>query len=414
MSMSNFLMRNKLKIICFIQYAAGFYFAFQGAHAFDRGFLVFPAIAFLAAAVCMPFIRRTVDSKLDKPMRTGVWGLLGLLLLSGYCYIENPTSTVQATAADRQSVPAYSIVKDESLHDIKRSVDVVIEGPIYREQLVKLARRIKQSENGTYERTFIGYRLKGASASGAYWATTHYDPDLVVRIIGPKKIDSQVTTIDSKTTGLDTLGSWNVVLRRTFPARAVLHKKRGSVLLTSFFEDGTFMDEQLSVSRANGGYRLDFPRRPVEKYYIVLPNGHLQYWVVGLGLEWSVPYIGDKPRLELAFERKPEPKRIANQSHLIFEGGWHTSGGIKHQLGVLISRGRSMENLRQNDMNACAREMELNQGAYNLLGTKIIDLNREQNLEIHHSFSNLRFCIACTSDALEACSLAEADLNKGR
>lgn len=83
-------------------------------------------------------------------------------------------------------IPPHKIILDESTKNIKRSVEVSLDKRISEQELEALGRHIKQQEKHAYERTFIGYRVAG-QASSMYWATTHYDPDLKVSILGETK-----------------------------------------------------------------------------------------------------------------------------------------------------------------------------------------------------------------------------------
>jgi hypothetical protein len=76
----------------------------------------------------------------------------------------------------------FTVTSDEYLGKIKRTVEVVLKQRISESELTEIAKALKGQANQSTERTFIGYRI--GSETGAYWATTHYDPDLDVRIIG--------------------------------------------------------------------------------------------------------------------------------------------------------------------------------------------------------------------------------------
>jgi hypothetical protein len=52
------------------------------------------------------------------------------------------------------------------------------------EVLRAIATQLKNSDAHTYERTFIVYYLPGMEIGSLAWATSHFDPELQVRIIG--------------------------------------------------------------------------------------------------------------------------------------------------------------------------------------------------------------------------------------
>lgn len=89
----------------------------------------------------------------------------------------------EKTIADAVATAGYSVASDEYHAAIKRSVEVILDSQITEAELTSIAEEIKAQATHATERTFIGYRL-GSQTEGVYWATTHYNPELDVRIIG--------------------------------------------------------------------------------------------------------------------------------------------------------------------------------------------------------------------------------------
>jgi len=77
----------------------------------------------------------------------------------------------------------YTVVSDEYHTRIKRTVLVALDTRVTEAELTIIAQAIKSQATHSTDRTFISYRVEGAT-SGMYWATTHYDSDLNIRIIG--------------------------------------------------------------------------------------------------------------------------------------------------------------------------------------------------------------------------------------
>src|ERR1039458_10482874 len=55
---------------------------------------------------------------------------------------------------------------------------------VSEEVLRAIATKLKNSDHGTYERTFISYYLPGMKVGSGAWATSHFDPDLEICILG--------------------------------------------------------------------------------------------------------------------------------------------------------------------------------------------------------------------------------------
>ena len=77
--------------------------------------------------------------------------------------------------------PPHRIMSDERLGTIKRMVEVRLEGVITVEELKTIARQIRQERD---QRTFILYYLPGMESGHGAWASTHFNPDLDVVILG--------------------------------------------------------------------------------------------------------------------------------------------------------------------------------------------------------------------------------------
>lgn len=111
---------------------------------------------------------------------------VAVLIVLGLAMDEPPEPIAEVSVAEKstpQKLPEFSITSDEVMPRIKRSVEVLLPERVSEEQLYLLAHHIRGLDSRSYDRTFIGYRIKG-QAGGMYWATTHFDPGLQVVILG--------------------------------------------------------------------------------------------------------------------------------------------------------------------------------------------------------------------------------------
>lgn len=106
---------------------------------------------------------------------------LAFVFLVVACSMEsdNASSGEENGASD-----LYSIVSDETNAPYKRSVEIVLTQRLNESELESIAREVKEMSANKVDRTFIGYRLESQSSDEAYWATTHYNPELKVRVLG--------------------------------------------------------------------------------------------------------------------------------------------------------------------------------------------------------------------------------------
>ena len=150
----------------------------------------------------------------------------------------------------------YQIVNEDILLDVKRSVDVVVSEPIAEEALSTLAYEIKKQASTEFEKTFIGYYLKTDDQSGAYWATTHFNPNLVVRINGQTRPDTTDQNVVDTNTGLgELLGAWRE--GGGLRAKLSIFSNGSDHYLEIVYNDGSNSVQKLKVSQQTDGKRFE-------------------------------------------------------------------------------------------------------------------------------------------------------------
>lgn len=139
--------------------------------------LVFAATWFLVA-------RRAKSNGAGFFGRNMVGSIIGLVVMFGVVLITpfSDRDSGVVVASGEVDGAVYRITKDESLGTMKRSVEAQIKEPIDEATLGRLANEIRDASPRKHEITFIGWRIFGQTA-GPYWATTHFNPDLNVRIL---------------------------------------------------------------------------------------------------------------------------------------------------------------------------------------------------------------------------------------
>jgi hypothetical protein len=186
------------------------------------------------------------------------------------------TSTVNAQTTDNEWQKAYTITNDTYKRTIKRSVEVSLAHRVSEADLVKIAERIKASADHDTERTFIGYRLQ-EGGSHSYWATTHYNPDLAVVILGwPLKEAEAMNQIDFHALYPGLIGSWLV---EDGLGRMALYVYQGQVAMDSVFPNGASNTQKLNVSAlGNGTFKLAEVDNERNEYMTVEADGTLRFW----------------------------------------------------------------------------------------------------------------------------------------
>lgn len=219
------------------------------------------------------FMRNWIASTMAGFFVLIIWAVL---LFAGAFNDESPVATSPVTPS---TVAEHSIVKDEYRGSITRKVEVTLKKPLTEEQLRDIAYSIKAKAKHETERTFVGYRLKGKEA-GTYWATTHYDPDLEVAVLGLSSEGYKTLfATDIQKMYPANIGAW---LRDDYGSAShllVAYERDGSYFIDSLFVDGgKSTRKMMGKSQPDGSLRLEETDNDFGEYYMIDRNGTLQGW----------------------------------------------------------------------------------------------------------------------------------------
>lgn len=156
----------------------------------------------------------------------------------------NNRVSAQSSAPTVPDDVTYNIIDQETIPGIKRSLSIRLNKKVTKDVLTAIANELKRSDSTTYERTFIGYYLPGMEINAGYWASTHFNPDLDVRILG-LAVDEETAlrqiTVDPSR---NTVGNW-------------LEERRGAAYRISIFSEADQLHmEQTFPDGSQGKYKL--------------------------------------------------------------------------------------------------------------------------------------------------------------
>ncbi len=176
----------------------------------------------------------------------------------------------------------YTVIKDSNMGSIKRSVEVMLEEKITEEELQILANLIRDSDSSNYERTFIGYRVKGED-NNAYWATTHFDPNLEVKILGLSKAEEENLAKSSDSDedeDKDILGVWLDDRAYISSKIRIYYSKENILYFENTYTDGSSgVKEMISKPMENGNLRIeDKDGNDFGEYFIINEQSQLEFW----------------------------------------------------------------------------------------------------------------------------------------
>ncbi|MEN2751967.1 hypothetical protein AAIR29_10020 [Psychrobacter sp. FBL11] len=169
----------------------------------------------------------------------------------------------------------YNILEDTVKSNIKRTVEVELPERLDEVELKRLAEHIKGLSNKDLERTFIGYRIAGNDPKQAYWATTHYNPNLEVNIMGESATSYESMKGKDLPEG-DVIGSWMV--EHDLEYRVTAYNKDEQTYLQNAYGDGTSSDDLYVLSETDRGTKLEEEDSGFGEYFIINSEGELEFW----------------------------------------------------------------------------------------------------------------------------------------
>lgn len=192
--------------------------------------------------------------------------------------ISSPSDSEDVTTGEPQvQLPdgvTYEIIDVKMFSGSERSVDVRLSDRINKPELEALARRIHDSDEDTYARTYIDYYLPSMEVGSFPWATTYFEPDLNVNVIGLTADEASALVSDAGfTNDRDVVGRW---LDDTHSI--TIFRLYGFPYEERVFTDGSSGVYELVESNTARGMRFeDKSGSDFGDHYIVKPGGDLEF-----------------------------------------------------------------------------------------------------------------------------------------
>lgn len=206
--------------------------------------------------------------------------------------IEHRTPTAERTAAtgpntksdvrstSKPTLPAdlsYRILEQTLTPPIKQSFDVELSRRATEDELRVLADIIGENRR-SFERTFILYYMPGQKLDAGAWASSHFNPNLEIRIMGfTDEQEAQATKKASSTAsgGGSILGRWQSEFP---PCVYTIQESGGQTFLVQAFNDGSGSRHVLRTGTSNRGRRFDDTESRFEEFYVINSDGDLEIW----------------------------------------------------------------------------------------------------------------------------------------
>lgn len=151
---------------------------------------------------------------------------------------------------------SYSIIESSTLPGIKRSLDVRLNKKVSQRTLRAIALKLKSQDSRDYDRTFITYYLPGMAVGSGAWATTHFNPDLEVRILGLTAEEEEKLVAEPAPANREIIGRW-LDESPFVGSRITIFRENGKLFIEQMFKDGSSLKHELVEKKTLLGRRFD-------------------------------------------------------------------------------------------------------------------------------------------------------------
>lgn len=205
------------------------------------------------------------------------------------------SSSTKPTPTEPKEAPAipkdvtYTIIETHKIPGIKRSLDVRLNRRVSEGVLRSIAMELKSSDPATYERTFIVYLLPDMKVGAGAWATTHFNPNLEVRILGLTVEQEQRLRTETRPASRVVVGSWLDESAAGTANKVTIFREGGKLFMERKYPDGSSGKQEMIEKRVAGGMRFEKKAgSQFGEYYLIDRQGNLQcldrdgqVWVAG-------------------------------------------------------------------------------------------------------------------------------------
>lgn len=142
---------------------------------------------------------------------------------------------------------SYSVIKESTVHNFiinRRTLTVRLNKEMSKTTLRALALKLKSQDSRNYDQTFMMYYLPGMKVGTIAWATTHFNPNLEVVIMGFTIEEKKKLLNERAPEDCYVIGRW---LDETpyLGSRITIFRKDGLLFIEHVFADGSSSKERI-------------------------------------------------------------------------------------------------------------------------------------------------------------------------
>ena len=184
----------------------------------------------------------------------------------------------------------YSIIDSDTFLDYKHSLDVRLNKKISEDALRVIAFKLKAQDPRSYERTFICYYLPGMRVDAGAWATTHFNPNLKVKILGMTADQEKTLKQLPEEPSREVIGIW-LDESPFIGSRITIFRQNRKLFMENMYTDGSSGKKEF-VEKLSGKDRTFWKKEgsSVGEFYLIDNQGNLQLWDQE-GIIWTAKKI---------------------------------------------------------------------------------------------------------------------------
>ena len=171
----------------------------------------------------------------------------------------------------KKAIPHYLIEKKVDNFPEKIELIIRIDNNYSKEQIKIIADELYSSLTKKYNKVFIMYLTPAMKENAGAYATSHYNPDQVIQILGLD--NNQIKQIkQNQSEDKNIIGRWEINIMQSVYS---LRKKDSKFFLEEKYTDGSSREYEIFEKKINGhiGYSETFDER--DGYYTIESNGNL-------------------------------------------------------------------------------------------------------------------------------------------
>ncbi len=188
--------------------------------------------------------------------------------------VDTETRTERTQETNIPNDVSFSIIDSDTFLNYRRSLTVRLNKRVSEQVLRAIALHLKDLDRRTYDRTFITYYLPGMDPNDRAWATTHFNPDLEVLILGSTTGQKRNLATQPYPADRQIIGSW---LDELMESRVTFFRDGDKIFMERMFTSGSSRIEEVAERDGWSGRRFDKIEGPSDgDHYVIDSDGNLQ------------------------------------------------------------------------------------------------------------------------------------------